>query len=160
MSAAGTRPTPPPKPFVCRRAFWGAVAALSVALDAAAQEAPAATPTSPPSTYALVLIGCLCLFLAWCAGALRWKWILDASGLQLKYGFLLQTWIAADLLNRLVPFLLPIPPLGAAYRFGQTARVAREGIRPAVVIAIDKDLRALFRRCTFCGSISARPAPS
>ena len=159
MSAAGTRPTPPKTLRVPPGILGGRSGSLRGPrrrrpggargdADLTAFDLCVSSYWMPLSVFGLV------------RGGASWKWILDVSGLQLKYGFLFQTWIAADLLNRLVPFLLPIPPLGAAYRFGQTARVVREGIRPAVVIVIDKDLRALFRRCTFCGSISARPAPS
>lgn len=124
--------------FISRRALCAVVATLFLGLDAAAQQSPAPASAQSPSTYALILLGCLCLFLAWCVGTLRWKSILDASGLHFNYGFLLQTWVAADFFSRLLPFLLPMPPLGAAYRFAQTARTSREVSRSAVVIAVEK----------------------
>lgn len=137
MSATRTRPVPP-KAANLFSTLCTVVATLFLTLDAAAQQAPDLDSTGSLSTYALIFTGCLFLFLAWCVGTLRWKWILEASGLHLNYGFLLQTWVAADFLNRLLPFVLPMPPLGAAYRFAQTARLSREPSRSAVVIALEK----------------------
>ncbi len=131
------RPTPTKK-LKLRHVSLAAAAGLLTAIEATAQEANAAGPPSSNAAYFLMFLGCISLFLAWCVGALRWKWILDASGLRFKYGFLLQTWIAADFLSRLLPLTFPTPPLGAAYRLAQTARVSRETVRAAAAIGVEK----------------------
>lgn len=128
----------PTKKLKLRHVPLTAAVGILAAIESTAQEVQAASPPSFDAAYVLMLLGCISLFLAWCAGALRWKWILDASGLRFKYGFLLQTWIAADFLSRLIPLVYAAPPLGAAYRLAQTARVSRETVRSAAAIGIEK----------------------
>lgn len=137
MSLKRMRPTPTKKFKLCQ-VPWVAAVGLLTAFESTAQEVHAAGPPSSDAAYVLMFLGCISLFLAWCVGTLRWKLILDASGLRFKYGFLLQTWISADFLSRLIPLVYAAPPFGAAYRFAQTARVSRETVRSAAVIGVEK----------------------
>lgn len=113
-------------------------AASFVVLPCFAQEASPAPPDADAPAYLWLALGAIAILAAWCAGAWRWKLILDASGLRFRYGYLLRTWVAADFFTTPLPALFSIPPFGAAYRFAVIARASRETVGTAAALVVEK----------------------